>query len=375
MNILFITYHYLNGNGGGVFASRAYINAFAEIGDDVTLLYPMKEGAEISGINHKVRTIPVWDKRTKAQKYWSLLRGQMHRYSHIERYIGDEHYDWVVFDTCMVTYGLIDYFKRKGSKIITIHHNYQYEYFRDNTPFLIRVPTLFWTKIYERQAVRGSDLNLTLTQADKHLLTVHYGTGKEHIEVIGAFEYKKEEHPVYLDVKEDKFLITGSLGAVQTERSLLPWIRDYYPIIKELFPQSSLTLAGKSPSDKLIKEAEEVGIKIIASPKQMEPILAQARYYICATSLGGGLKLRVMDGLKAGMPVICHEVSARGYEIFADRGMLFVYNSIESFRQQLMRMKSSQIGKEEIIREYEREFLFENGVLRLKRILQEYSLL
>ena len=38
MNLLFITYYYMNGNRGCVFASRAYINIFAEIGDDVTLL-------------------------------------------------------------------------------------------------------------------------------------------------------------------------------------------------------------------------------------------------------------------------------------------------------------------------------------------------
>ena len=44
MNVLFITHHYLHGNGGGVFASRAYINVIAEIADHVTLLYPDKEG-------------------------------------------------------------------------------------------------------------------------------------------------------------------------------------------------------------------------------------------------------------------------------------------------------------------------------------------
>ena len=29
MKTLFVTYHYLHGNGGGVFASRGYVNAFA----------------------------------------------------------------------------------------------------------------------------------------------------------------------------------------------------------------------------------------------------------------------------------------------------------------------------------------------------------
>lgn len=47
MRILYITHHYLSDNGGGTFASRAYINAFAEIADEMTLLYPVKEGQNL----------------------------------------------------------------------------------------------------------------------------------------------------------------------------------------------------------------------------------------------------------------------------------------------------------------------------------------
>ena len=42
MKVLFVTYHYLHGHGGGIFASRGFINAFAALSDEMTLLYPVK---------------------------------------------------------------------------------------------------------------------------------------------------------------------------------------------------------------------------------------------------------------------------------------------------------------------------------------------
>lgn len=369
MKLLFITYHYLNGKGGGVFASRAYINAFAEIADDMTLLYPMKDGAYAVDINPKVKTIPVWDRRGKIRKFFDMLTGRFNRYRHIQRYIGDNHYDMVVFDSSMVTRGVIGYFKRQGCKIITIHHNYQYEYFRDNSKHPTRIPTLFWSKIQEREAVRLSDLNLTLTKADKELLSQHYGNGKEKIEVLGTFEYNAQSRIVGDDIVKGNFLITGDLSAIQTEQSLIPWMNEYYPYLTEAFPDASVTLAGKSPSDRLRRIAEKHNINIIASPDDMAPILAQAKYYICPTSLGGGLKLRVMDGLKAGLPVLCHAVSARGYEIFVESGILFVYSDIASFIEQLKNIKNSRKTKKEIVELYEQEFSFLNGVSRLRKLL------
>jgi len=375
MDVLFITYHYLIGNYGGAYASRAFINAFAEISDNVDLLYPMRAGAEPTHINQKVKMIPVWDNRSRIRKGMNLLLGCSNRFRNIHRYVLDKKYDLVVLDNSLVVHGVIDYFKKKGTKVITIHHNFNFEYYRDNTRFPLSVPLLYWAERFEREAVRKSDLNLTLTASDKTLLSEHYGNGKEKIEVLGAFEFERKPHVIYSDIEDPIFLITGSLCATQTERSLLPWIEDYYPILKEVFPSAQLILAGKEPSETLINKSKENGIKIIPSPESMQPILAKSKFYICATSLGGGLKLRVMDGLSAGLPVVCHKVSARGYEKFIESGVLLEYNDQDSFRNQLETLKVSKVNKQKTIELYEKVFSFESGRNRFRKLLQNNGLI
>ena len=62
MRVLFITHHFLNENGGGSFASRAFINAFAEISDQIILLYPENGKSIEEFVSSKVRYIHREDK-------------------------------------------------------------------------------------------------------------------------------------------------------------------------------------------------------------------------------------------------------------------------------------------------------------------------
>lgn len=374
MNILFITHHYLSSNGGGSFASRAYINAFAEIADEMTLLYPIKEGENLfPEINKKVKTISVEYNILKWRKVFDLLCGRVHRYYKVApKFIKSKDYDVIVFDNSKTSFRLIDFAHKYGKKTIVIHHNFEYEYVRDNSKGLLRFVGLFWTKKYEKEAACRSDLNLTLTNQDCELLCNNFRNGnKDNFRILGTFEYKpfvscrvKE-----LELEKNNFVITGNLGACQTEQSLIPWIQNYYPLIKEVFPNSVVTIAGKNPSERLCQICQKAQILLIPSPNSMDSIMEKASYYICPIHLGGGIKLRVMDGLKWGVPVVTHVVSARGYDPFENLGCLLTYSNENEFRNALFRLKKVNLTKAFIQQTYASRFSFESGVERLRKIL------
>ncbi|MBR5957433.1 MAG: glycosyltransferase [Salinivirgaceae bacterium] len=373
MKVLFITHHYLSGNNGGAFASRAYINAFAEVADEMTLFYPVKEGQNLfDGINPKIKTIPVAYAIPKWRKLIHALTGKVHRYfKATKEFLSEKKADVVVFDTSVVTFRIIKQFKDKGYRTIVIHHNYQYEYFRDNCKNILRPFTLFWCKRYERQAVQNADINLTLTPQDIDLLADNYNNGaKTNFCVLGAFEHINSQPKKIIDntKKTNRFVITGGLDSVQTYVSLKEWINEYYDLLKTEFPESSLTIAGKNPSLELINLCKQRGIIIIASPPNMDDILQNADYYICPTNLGGGLKLRIMDGLKWGLPVVTHAVSARGYEAFKDAGCLFSYSNIEEFTSAIRQLNLQSMSKREIQTLYSSLFSFYAGIKRLRKV-------
>lgn len=374
--LLFVTLHYLDGVGGGVFASRAYINAFAEIfkhKNAVTLLYPVSETHRIEGIDKRVVTTPISDNDCKWKKLYRLSIGRVHRYFEAFRtMINSKHYDYVVFDNSRVSFQMIDLAHKHGAKVITIHHNCELEYNRDNSSSLIKPILLYWTKKYESEAVKKSDINFVLTPEDRTLMIEKYSLPysiSEKIRIIGVFESEQSKLPkiarTYHSPSINKFIITGNLGAKQSNDSLINWLNEYYPSLKLIFPQAKLTIAGKNPSENLRQLCKKLNIELIASPISMSPLLEKADCYICPTSLGGGLKLRIMDGLKHGLPVITHSVSARGYHDFIGQGSVISYNSVESFISACQKVKNTTCSKEKVQNLYSNIFSFQSGCNRL----------
>ena len=374
MKILFVTQHYLDGKGGGTFASKAYINAFAKNATQMKLLYPIKKDEkQLKDIDESVSLCPVSYSKPKLCKLVDLIIGRVHRYYHIiPQLLKNEKFDVVVFDNSKTSYRLIDLVRRYGSKVIVIHHNFEYEYVRDNSTGILKALQLFWTKRYERDATLKSDLNLTLTKQDADLLCKAFNGNKNSFKLLGTFEFVPYVAKMIKNDGDSKnrFVITGNLSAMQTEHSLLKWLKDYYPILKDCFPSSSLTIAGKTPSQAIQKQCSNLGIRLISSPESMDDVLQDADFYICPTELGGGLKLRVMDGLRWGLPVVTHKVSARGYDLFEEKGILLSYSNKIEFKNALLTFSEMNIDKQKVIDMYQNIFSFAAGVKRVKELIE-----
>jgi glycosyltransferase involved in cell wall biosynthesis len=295
--------------------------------------------------------------------------------------------DIVVFDNSRTTAGMLKKVKKLGVKTITIHHNYEMEYYRGTKPSILwRAAFMHFMEKAERTAVQRSDLNLTLTDEDISLLQKHYDPHKtKKIVRLGSFE--STTNSISADENQNKssdnklcFAITGTLGTYQTEVSVIPFLENEYPELLKILPGSKLIVAGRNPSDKMIIACSIFpSIELIANPENMQEIIAQADVYICPTCVGGGLKLRVMDGLKAGLPVLTHAVSARGYDDFSKANCMFVYENKETFKLSLAKLLKEQsqgnLDSNKIKTIYKSVFSFEAGVNRLNEILFQNAII
>ena len=371
MKTLFVTYHYLHGHGGSVFASRAYINAFAELSERMMLLCPVTRKDAPEELAEGIAVVPVLRSRNPLLAIRNYALGVLHRYFGLfQRELRKGDFDTVVFDTCYASWRLIDSARKAGCRVITIHHNFQQEFVRDNYRGLARRRLSRLTRRCEKAAVQGSDLNITLTEPDRVLLQQVYDPDSRcRFSVGGVFEsVPGGQPPVVRANRASSFLITGNLSYPQTEQSLLPWLVQYWPLLCAEVPAATLTVAGAHPSARLQEACAKAGVALVADPPDMAPLLAAASCYICPTSLGGGIKLRIMDGLRSGLPVLTHAVSVRGYESLLGRGV-FAYSDTESFEGALRDLLARPADPAAIRRDYLSCFGFEAGRERLRTIL------
>lgn len=380
MNILYILKHNPWGIGGGCYACRNYMELFSEIFKDAhfdVLICEeyLKDGRLTDYANCKF--IPVAP-RTKFGKYMSPITGVMHRHSGVARQmISENDYDYCIFDHNSIAGTLVDVCRKKNIKTIVLNHNCEQEYFRDNNSRIKNMLLLPVVRKNERHSYNECDYNIFLTEEDEISFRELYGNSKTKCIVGGCFLRKGEKIDLddngYFDKENPKIVISGTMGNVQNLDGINYFLDELYKYVPE---NINVVLTGRNPTAELKeKVAKYINVTIIENPENILDIVRQCDIFVCPTRLGGGMKLRVIDGLRCGLPVIAHKVSARGYTHFIENGMMRQFESSEEFKNCLEviveNIKSEKTDRNKIKKEAETFFCFDSAIERMNKMIIE----
>jgi glycosyltransferase involved in cell wall biosynthesis len=383
--IVFITRHDPTKIGGGAFATRAYLEALNKIYPKQVVLF-VADSYEDDELSYKSSKIIKVLPRTKLKAVLGILIGKLTRFDKIiKSWIKDNknNIDTVIFDGGLVGGSFINIFKEYNCKLVTIHHNYEVEYHKENkSRETIKGIFFYWIKKFEKRAYLSSDINLFLTNPDLKSFKEKYGNSNSEQKVIGCFEFFKNEALAYETNNTISFnannaiklIISGSLVTSQTKDGVNWFLQTIYPKLKEKHKNIELTITGRSPGEELIEKCKKLGVTIIPTPKDIRKIIAEGDIYICPTRLGGGLKLRIMDALALGLPSIIQDKSFRGYENIGESNFVTKFSDevdfFSAFDELLVNIKANSNNKDCIKNEYIKEFSFDAGVIRLKTFLK-----
>lgn len=378
--LLIITRSRLNENNGGANASKGFIKCFAELFDDCSIIFPAFDET-IHFIPAKFHLFPYHDRRNNIHKGLDVYRGRICANEPlVKKHLAKHTYDIIVIDNSFAGASLVNTIKKTGAKLITIHHNVERDYQKDSAKdysVLFRYPYLYFAKKAEKDCLLNSNVNLTLTAKDATTFQSWYNDKDLHLHQWGIFEYKSIEERHFEQKKKGfTFVITGSLYFMQSLKPILTFVNEYWPLILKIHPHSKLLISGRNPAELLKNTCEkEKSITIIPNPDNIATVVCTADYYICPINVGSGLKLRLLDGLKQGLPVLSHEVSTAGYESLESEQCVFSYNDKQSFVNSFRKMLASKTSPDIVYKSYQRLFSIENGINRLRTILIEEGIL
>lgn len=377
MQLLIITRHRLNENNGGANATKGIIHCFTTLFKECTLICPSFKGEAIDFIPANVKVLSYDDHRNKIHKGLDVWRGKICANTlFVRQHLNEKTYDLVVIDHSFTGASLVRAIKSTGAKVITIHHNVERYYLYDNRKqysLTYRFPYIYFARKAEKECLYNSDINITLTEKDAQVFRSWNNVINTHLHTWGIYEYRPFATKFFVPKKrKHQFVITGSLNFIQSLTPISEFICNYWPIIKNDYPDAQLTIAGKNPSKLLYKKCfYDDQIKIIPNPDDIEAIVRQADYYICPINMGSGLKLRILDGLKQGLPILCHEVSAAGYEPLKANHCIFTYSDKQSFINSLHEMMTTHVSSTAVYDSFKQLFSIQTGCKKLYEILNK----
>lgn len=366
-------------SGGGSQATRAFLDATLEVfgKDNVDVI--INHGVSIPE-SYKASIFIEVPPRSRLKSLFFFIFGVLGSHTMPTLKIiknNPDRYDWIIFNGGREAGWCFKRLKKFTLNKVVIHHNQEVEFCMDTRSiYTLGNKWPYTVRHEEKNAFKFSDFNLFLTKQDMEAFPRMYGSTKARNSLLGTFDFKDRE--IEIINKENKqfdISVSGSLVDYQTTVGIQDFYNRYFPLVEKLLPDVKILFTGRNPSRPIldIVASNKDHFSIVANPTQILSVVQKGRIYLCPTCIGGGLKLRAMDGLKCGLPVLVHEVSARGYDFYFSKPYFKIYNDEYSFEKGLKEIISYLEDNSDssiiINRDYYEYFGYSKGVERMKQIL------
>lgn len=243
------------------------------------------------------------------------------------------------------------------------------ERMKENAPFYLKLPLALETwriKNYEGRIVDDFDATLAVTEPDRLALldALHSQTDadKSSISVIPIAVDTKQIWPVRQEPDSLDILTMGTLYYPPNADGIRWFIQQVFPLIRNKFPQATLTIVGKNPpKDFLTLAAEEdSGIITPGFVPDLVPYFAKSAVTVVPVRAGGGMRVRILEAFARAAPVVTTTVGLEGIEacpgkdvLVADSPEAFAESVLQLLQQKELRQQLSENGRRLVEEKYD----------------------
>lgn len=219
----------------------------------------------------------------------------------------------------------------------------------------------------ELEMCRGVDFIITTNGKDKELLKEQGINESKILYVISYYENLSNLIPKRNSLK---ILFYGAMGRRENIDAVVWFAESVLPQLRERMPFEFVVLGGNPANE--VRKLENNAIKIMGFVDDIRPYFEDSLCLVVPLFGGAGIKIKVLEGMSAGIPVLTNEIGIEGVMARAGEDYLRC-NTAEEYIATIMRLVqepklAEEIGNNgrELVRE---QFNTEESVVRFKSIL------
>lgn len=175
-----------------------------------------------------------------------------------------------------------------------------------------------WRKFerYEGQAFRAASRVVTVSDEDAELARRRFGV--ERVDVVDNGIDRHLFKDQRADRDPDRILFLGSLEWRPNLDAVTVLLDRVFPEVKAAYPSAKLWIVGRNPPESLIRRAAETAdVELHGNVSDVRPYLSQSAVMAVPLRIGGGSRLKILESLASGLPVVSTRVGAEGLRLTA----------------------------------------------------------
>jgi glycosyltransferase involved in cell wall biosynthesis len=175
-----------------------------------------------------------------------------------------------------------------------------------------------WRKFerFERRAFTAAAKVVAVSENDARLIRGQSGGREVHVVDNGIDRLHYEE--VRPDADHGTILFLGSLDWRPNLDAIGLLLDRIFPVVRAAEPAARLRLVGRRPPPSLVRKVRETpGVELHADVPDVRPYLATSGVMVVPLRIGGGSRLKILEAMAVGLPVISTRVGAEGLELVA----------------------------------------------------------
>jgi glycosyltransferase involved in cell wall biosynthesis len=280
-----------------------------------------QQDEELRRVSQSIQVVPV----TRMQRFFALLvglaSGLAPRLSTrltssgivaVRRAMSSRQYDllWLEFSQTF----WVSRYATAGTEVVMSAHDVQTQLVASKGG-VERLLLLGLTYASEKSLFAAASRIRVQSRNDEWLLHTFFKLPRGRIEVVGPelSDFVRQVSRSLENVEPYSLIFWGALGREENSVAIVEFVRESFSTLQGRFPAAKLYIVGSSPPEAVLRLASS-SIVVTGFVDDPSPYFEKASIGIAPLLAGAGIKVKVLEMLGVGMPVVSTPIGAEGID-------------------------------------------------------------
>lgn len=206
---------------------------------------------------------------------------------------------------------------------------------------------------FQRQVLRLVDVVLSVSEEDAAFTRMCLPDPSTQVWVVPNGVDTEYFQPQSNKERQNRIIFCGAMNIFMNIDAVVWFARNVFPKVREAVPDAEFWIVGRDPTPDVRALGAIPGVYVTGRVEDVRPYYNKAKVAVAPFRYGGGTKLKILEAMASGVPVIATSVGCQGIEVIPGKH-LFVADGNDEFAKSVIGLLKDENTRQQIANEARR---------------------